>query len=200
MLLAALLLAAPGDITATVIGTELQIRGTADRDNLVFTDHGTIQAHGGTINGAEEIDVPSHESLLIELYGGDDHISLMGSRSVTVRMGDGDDSFACGDSGPSRSLSVEMGRGDDTISFEGVVLPSTRLDMGKGDDVLNLFIAFTESRFVARLGVGNDEVRIRHSGVPDSARFHGGAGFDSFVQVESEGGPRLRGFEFESIE
>jgi len=176
-----------GDVTATLSGGTLHVRGDVEGNEIAITetDPGTFTVTGTdtTVNGEASATFEGVTgNVIIRMGEGDDTVTVdaadIAGRMI-IRLGGGDDTVTVTDSTVGKRLAVKGRGGDDSVSLEGVdVSGKLRLKMGKGDD----------------------GAAVTDCTVALSAVVRGGAGTDTWTYLNSDSGRlKVKGFDIENL-
>ncbi|MEZ6055932.1 MAG: hypothetical protein R3C01_04435 [Planctomycetaceae bacterium] len=177
-----------GNVTAVLKGSTLVITGDAAGNSILVTetdDHAfSVQGRDTSVNGVVDglATFEGVSNIKIDLKGGNDFFSMMGDlhaelKSVSVKLGDGDDDAASVINGGSGTiyagihkmriakLTVDTGDGDDTFVLAGSQInKSLNAKSGDGDDVVTISSNIISGKVAVNTGNGNDVANFHSTG------------------------------------
>jgi hypothetical protein len=156
-------------------------------------------------DGADTLDV-SYGGVagFIDMGPGNDRVEVgrYGALDGTLRLGSGDD-LARLEELIGLACDLDAGDGNDVVEIEGLERGSLSLDAGRGQDRVRLVSdssePFSSPLDPVSIALGEDDDQLELGGALGVARLDGGAGQDSFREVERvewvAGPPDFRSFE-----
>jgi hypothetical protein len=187
---------ANGDLTITgdTAADDIAIVGTANPGELTITGrNGTVV--NGTPGGS--VTVPGvARHLIINLNGGDDHVSLDNTfiaGNIEITTGDGDDRVVTGEFSPvspAGHLSIRTGAGNDVV-LEGIAVYNTFvvgmnfIVTEDGSDFISLYGTSVISDLAIFGGTGADNILLNGVTGANVIRIDGGSGANSIAALYS---------------
>jgi hypothetical protein len=182
-----------GNVTATIVGSDLVIRGDNKSNQIVLATHAdstttVAPAPGTTVNGNGTATFDGFPNVLVNMGNGDDSVTLVDMfQSASIVTGNGSDTvIGAIDVFPPNvffDLNIDTGNGNDLVHLGGFtgVFNDLNINTGNGDDVVEVVdaTAVEGNHLSINTGNGADFVRLDDEFfVPGIIALDGGNGPD----------------------
>ena len=191
----------PGDVTVTVEGGHLIIRGDDGDNNIIVTEGMVAGRAGTTVNGKpNEMVFDVTGDINIRMNGGDDFVRVelpgftLVPNNLWISMGSGDDILELLQVVVAGATRILTRAGHDVVFIDGVFRVNTfissdfgggfEVETGGGQDLVEINHAIFRDQVNVKLGSGNDNLCATFAAEflePGQATFNGGTGFDGFL-------------------
>jgi hypothetical protein len=161
----------PSNVTAKIVGSDVEIRGDALANTIVITPVGTSGTRiriaglsGTTINGNASATLSGVDDINIQMGNGNDNVAVTNlpiSGSLVILPGDGADTTTVSGSTIGHFLTVRDHLGADTVTLLKISAKDrTRLSTGGDGDTLNIDDSTFSGTVQIKAGAGDDHVNI----------------------------------------
>ena len=164
----------PSNVTAKIVGSDVQITGDALANTIVITAVGTggtkikiAGLSGTTINGNASATLNGVDDIRIDMGDGNDNVAVTNlpiSGSLVIWPGDGADTTTLTGLGIGHLLTVRDHLGADTLVLLKVVVKgNATLSTGGDGDTIDIDDSTFSGKVKIKAGAGDDHVNIERS-------------------------------------